>query len=597
MRLRRLGPALAAGLVLVPSLLAQSAEADFHHAYFLERERGHLEEALALYREVAGSSAADAALRSAAEERARGVEEDLLAVDLARLMPPSTLAYVELVQPGAAVLRVLDGLGLVKSFEEAAREGRFAVSPELVRGLLGVRAAAVALTAVPVAGGTPRGVVVLHTGEQEVLRGLIETAVLAQGIPGAALGSVPTWSVGGNVELALSARLCVVASERSELEAVLARLEGRGGPSLADVEALQRSLASRADSPFFACVQGAALRPLLAAQLEAAGPSGLLAASALDPEHLEGAAVRLALSEQGFGLEGELFYAGDHRSLAFNLLRSAPLDPRTLELVPRGAAAFLATALNERGPALAPLHRNSEGVPAVSALDLPRELFANVCGLAFYVLPGGGPLPEAALALSSNDPERTAAVLDLGLGLVNQLATGRGLEGEEEELAGVPARLYRIPPGLPLYVARSEHQLLVSPSAALIERALDGQAKAQSILRDEAFASELGRLDRDTTFALCAHLGRLAEVARPFLGEAERAQLEPLAPLVRDTVVGLRASHGDARLAFSLTLTHLPRVDALVSELLQAQRLAHVLASEQQALLAGEAAKREGEPR
>jgi len=399
---------------------------------------------------------------------------------------------------------------------------------------------------------------------------------------------VPTWSLGGTFELALSARLCFVASSRAELEAALARLEGRGGPSLAEVPALERALAARGESPFFACVQGAPLRPLLAAQLAQLGPTGPLAAAALDAEHLEGAAVRLAVGAQGLGLEGELFYAGDHRSLAFNLLRTAPLDPRTLELVPAGAAAFLATALNERGPALAPLHANRDGVPAVSALDLPRELFANLCGLALYVMPGNGPLPEAALALSSNDPERTAAVLGLGLGLVNQLATGRGLEGEEEELAGHPATLYRLPPGLPLYVARAEHQLIVSPSAELIEAALEGQASARSILHDEAFASELGRLEKDTTFALSAHLGRLSAVARPYLASEARAELERVAPLLTETVVGLRASHGDARLALALTLTHLPRVDALVSDLLLSRRLAQFAAHEHAALLASQ---------
>jgi len=585
MRLHRFASALAAGLVLVPSLLAQSVEADFHHAYFLEREQGRLEEALALYRGIAASPSADMALKVEAESRAKALEEDLVAVDLARLMPPNAMAYAELVQPGDALLRVLDGLGLADSFEHAAGQGGFTVSPELVRGLLGIRSVALAITALPAGGSAPEGVLVLHTGEQELLRGLLETTVLAQGIPGAALGSVPTWSLGGQFELALTTRLCIVASQRSELEAVLARLEGRGGPGLADAPALARTLSSRRDGPFFACVQGAALRPILTAQLAQAGAGGLMALSALDPEHLEGAAARLALSDQGLALEAELFFAGDHRSLVFNLLRGAPLDPLTLELVPRGAAAFLATALNERGAAPAPLHTNTDGIPAVSALDLPRELFSNLCGLALYVMPGGGPLPEAALALSSNDPERTAAVLGLALGLVNQLATGRGLEGEEEEIAGAPATLYRIPPGLPLFVVRSGNQLLVSPSEDLIERALSGRAKAESILRDEAFARELGRLDKDTTFALCAHLGRLAEVAEPYLGEGERSQLERFAPLLAETVLGLRTSHGDSRLALALTLDHLPRVDGLVAELLLARRMAAVAQSDAEGAL------------
>jgi hypothetical protein len=589
MSLRRLGLALGASLVLAPVLAAQSAEADFHHAYFLEHERGHLEEAHTLYREVAGSSSAPAGLRAEATRRAQGVAEDLAAVDLARLMPAGAIAYAELVQPGEALTRVLAQLGLGASFEEAARAGTFTLSPELVRGLIGIRAAAVALTRLPGEGGAPGGVAVLHAGEQATLRGLIESLVLVQGIPGASLGSTPTWSLAGGIELALTQRLVIVASERSELEGVLARLAGQGGSSLADVPELARALAKRQLDPFFACVNGAALRPFLQAKLASGDPRLALAATLLDPAHLEGAFTRLALGEDGLMLESELQLGGEHQNLVLNFLRPAPLDPVTLELVPSGAAAFLATALNERGPAPAPLHANSAGVPAVSALDLPRELFANVAGLALYVMPGGAAVPEAALVLSSNDPARTQAVLGLLLGLANQFATGRGLEGEEDEIAGVPTRIYRIPPGLPLYVASAGNLLVLSPSEALVERALTGRTGAQSILHDEAFAGELGRLDKDTTLAVCAHLGRLAEVARPYLGEGQREQLARVAPALAETVLGLRASHGDARLALALSLQHLPRVDGLVAGLLAARRAAElaVLASEPALLAEG----------
>jgi hypothetical protein len=578
MSLRRLGLALGASLVFVSVVAAQSAEADFHHAYFLERERGHLEEALTLYREVAASTAASSALRQEASERAQGVREDLAAVDLARLMPVGAIAYAELVQPGEALTRVLEQLGLGAPFEEAARKGTFTLSPELVHGLIGIRAAAVALTRLPQGDEGPGGVLVLHTGEQAALRGLIESLVLVQGIPGASLGSTPTWSLANGIELALTQRLVVVASERAELEGVLARLAGEGGTSLADAPELAPAFAKRQRDPFFVCVNAAPLRPFLAARLANGDPRLALAASLLDPEHLECVFARVALGEEGLLFEGELLLDGEHRNLAFNFLRPAPLDPVTLELVPRGAAAFLATAFNERGPAPAPLHTNSAGVPAVSALDLPRELFANVAGLALYVLPGGGALPEAALVLSSNDPVRTEAVLGLALGLANQFATGRGLDGEEDEIAGAPARIYRIPPGLPLYVARSGNQLVLSPSEDLIERALNDRASAQSILRDEAFAAELGRLDMDTTLAVCAHLGRLAEVAQPYLGEGERQQLAQVAPALANTVLGLRTSHGDARLALALSLQHLPRVESLVAGLLAARRAAEIAA-------------------
>jgi hypothetical protein len=571
MRCRPLAPSFA--LTVLASLTpAQDARNDFHQAYFLEHELGNLEQALALYQAVARNTEADSLLRAEAEERAAGLEEDLATVDLARLMPAETLAYAELVQPGEALTRALTAVGLGASFEEAARAGSFTLSPELVRGLVGIRSAALAVTRLPGAGSEASGLAVLHTGDHPVLRGILESLVLAQGLRGADLGDTPTWTLGGRVELALTRRLVVLASERDELEGVLERLAGRGGASLADAPELARALGKRQQDPLFVCVNGPALRPFLAVRLGGGDPRLALAASLLDPLSFEGAFARVALGDSGFLCEAEFFLAGDHRNLAFNFLRSAPFDPETLELVPRGAAAFLVTALNERGPAPAPLATNSAGVPAVSMLDLPRELFANVAGLALYVLPGDGPLPEAALVLSSNDPARTGAVLDLALGLANQLATGRGLAAEEDEVAGTPTRIYRLPPGIALHVATSGNQTLLTPSAEVLERALTARENAQSILRDEAFAGELGRLDKDTTLAACAHLGRLAETARPWLGEPERQRLEGLTPALAETVVGLRTSQGDAHLALALSLARLPRLDGLVAGLLAARR-------------------------
>jgi hypothetical protein len=123
-----------------------------------------------------------------------------------------------------------------------------------------------------------------------------------------------------------------------------------------------------------------------------------------------------------------------------------------------------------------------------------------------------------------------------------------------------------------LYLTRQENTLLLSPSEDLIERALAARASGHSVLHDEAFAADLGRLTKDTTFALCAHAGRLLSVAEPFLGEQERAELAPYSPLLTRTVVALQGQHSNTRLGFALALHGLPKVDGLVAQLLSQQR-------------------------
>jgi hypothetical protein len=568
---------LALAACFVPSAVSaapQGAEGSFHRAYYLEKERGEVEEALALYRSVAENGSADAALREQARQRAAGLAEDLASRDLARLMPPDALLYAELFQPGQAALEVLGQLGLTGSFRDAAASGSFAIRPEMVRELLGVRGLAIAITRLPEGNGPPGGVLVLHAGEIETLRGLLEAGVLAQGHPAGEIEGVPAWTLEG-AYVAISARLVVAATDRDAIAGVLRRLGGRDEASLATSPALAAHLARRDGDPFFACVNAVPLRPMLAAvlQQQARGnPGAALAAAALDVQSLQAFVARVRVGEDGLAVETDLYLDEGHRNLAFNLLRGAPLDPVLLERIPRGVAAFVAGSFNPRGPAIAPLERNATGAPVVTAMDFGRELFANLAGWALYVLPGGGALPNAALVVSSNDPARTQAILGFLLGFGNAFATGGALEGQEDEIAGAPTVVYRVPPGIPLYLATHASTLILSPSEDLVEQAIVGNGRGSSVLNDEAFAVPLGRLGKDTTLALCAHAGRLLETAQPYMGGAEREQLARFAPALERTVLALQQRHSSTQLGMSVALHGLPRIGGLVSEMLEQQR-------------------------
>ncbi len=581
MSLRPFGLALLACLASVTSVSAQDLESTFHRAYFLERERGHLQEALALYQTVAASSKASPALQGEAKERVATLAEDLASQDLARLMPPEAILFAELTQPGEALLGLLGQLGLIRPGAPAGSSAKpaaaqdFALRPQLVQALAGIRGLALALTRIPTDGGLPGGVLVLHAGDIEALRGLIEAGVLARGVPEDSIEGAQAWRLEGQVHVALTRRLVVAASEREEVAGVLRRLAGGKEPSLASHGALQPELARRKGAPFFCALNAVPVRAMLKTMLDAqaaSDPRARVLAAALDVESLRAFVARVALGDDGLALEADLYLEKGHRNLAFNLLRGAPLDPVLLERIPEGAAIFSAGAFNERGPALAPLNQNADGAPVVTALDFGRELFANLAGYAWFVLPGGAPIPSAALVLSSNDPARTGAVLGLVLGLGSVFAGGQALEGEAREIAGAPTRVFRLPPGFPLYLTTHENTLLLSPSEELIEDALASRSNGNSVLHDEAFARELGQLGKDTTFALCAHLGRTLAVAQPYLGSEQREQLARYAPLLTDTVVSLQARHAEAQLGLTLALHGLPRIAGLVGAALESQR-------------------------
>src|SRR5690606_30072810 len=118
---------------------AQDAEALLFEAYFLERERGELERAAELYRRVLADAAVQGDARTFATERLGDLSEDLASADLARLVPPETLVYVELDRPGAQLTQLLEGLGLLTDDRpDLPTSGRLLLRRELVEALLAI---------------------------------------------------------------------------------------------------------------------------------------------------------------------------------------------------------------------------------------------------------------------------------------------------------------------------------------------------------------------------------------------------------------------------------------------------------------------------
>ncbi|MCH9003535.1 MAG: hypothetical protein IIC02_13265, partial [Planctomycetes bacterium] len=127
--LQRMSVAVLALLVVCGSAWAQSAENKFYEGYYLEEAAGDFAGAAALYDEVVTDRRANSELKSKAQARLVRCKEELKCADFASLMPSSTIAYVELNQPGEKIQTLLKSLGLLRDGENAADAGakRFAV--------------------------------------------------------------------------------------------------------------------------------------------------------------------------------------------------------------------------------------------------------------------------------------------------------------------------------------------------------------------------------------------------------------------------------------------------------------------------------------
>lgn len=580
-----------AGLTLLLALVsalaspaaAQTAEQKFHHAYFLEREGGDISAAARLYAEVASDRAAPEAIRALARAHQAACAEEIASGDLTRLMPAETLAYAELSRPGDRLLKLLGQLGLLTDGQAAAADlsRRVAISPALVRELLGVRAVAVAITGFDPQENRPLGVAILHPGDIEIVRGLLETALPIGGRPVEPIGGFATFDIEGEVLVTLTSRLAIASPQRGEIQNVIDRLRGGGSPSLADDERVAGLLAGRHDSLLYFFVNARPIMPLVNGGLAMAGAEhreSALAQALLDLNSLEAVVGRAGVTDDGLFLDATLHLAQGHRNLVYNFARLPAIDRQALRSIPPGAAALASIALNERSAA--PLHTPREAPadqpPPISALDLGRELFANIVGIALFTLPPDGAkdeangfrVPDAAAIFTVRDPAKSEALWSQMLGIA-AIATGAGpLEGTRKSIEGQPVRTFRFMDGITIHVAMVDDALIVSPSRSAMSRALAARAAGKSVVDDPVFARHISALDPHTTLVVMAGAARCAEIARTYAPPGAMSEAEPFLQLMRETAATLTLSQSANVMHVGLSVTGLPRVGPLVSRLL-----------------------------
>lgn len=577
---------MGGGLLLLvaavaPAVQAQSAESNFHRAYFLEHARGDLASAARIYDKVAADRGADADLKAQARTRGAACNEELVSADFARLMPPNALVYVELNRPGGQLSRLLEMLGLLREDGSVIGdpEQRLAISPELIRELLGIRGVAAAVTGFNPANQTPMGVAILHPGDIGVIRGLIETALPAGGQLEEPIEGFPTFNIEGEVFVTLTQRLVIVSAQRHEIESVVSRLKGEDTESLADNPDLADILRQRDPSLLFFCVNFKPAMPLLNAGMAAAGTQSrelAIAQALLDLKSLKTLVGRMGVNDEGLYLDFALQLREGHRNLAFQFLRMPAINPETLKRVPAGAAGFFAGALNDPDSQyVAARPAGSDTPPPVTFLDIGREIFANIVSFAIFavsteekVAEGAPPIPPVAAVITVHDPVKSRALWNQMLG-IGSLASGAGsLDGMKTEIEGVEARRYIFPDGISVYLANAGNDMFISPSKAAIAGSLATRRGGKSILNDPAFAKNLKQIGSNATFVLFAHPGRCAELARPFMSPGEVAEMQPVVELMTETVASVVMEHSNDTFRFSTMVTGLPDVGPLISKII-----------------------------
>jgi hypothetical protein len=251
-----------------------------------------------------------------AEARWAQCREELAAEDFARLMPADAIAYVEITRPGRHIERLLRMTGLVRPPNAPRTDSPsagvplgnglffpddFSVSPALLGELNKLSGMAAALTSIDPRRERASGVVVLNPGDDNFLRGQIETAIQLL-TPDQPIDGFKTYQIEGQVWITLTSRLVILSDTRETIAGTVARLKRHDAESLASCEQFKRCRSTRGDSLLFAYVSGQRLINQLGAELS--GTEAAIARALLDLDHLDSFTALVSTADRGVRVEG-----------------------------------------------------------------------------------------------------------------------------------------------------------------------------------------------------------------------------------------------------------------------------------------------------
>lgn len=587
---------LLAALIVTPAAFAREDSAvpqAFRDAYYQETHEANPAAAIELYEQVLQSDAS-ATVKAEAKTRVAACREEVKAADLASLMPPETIVYVQFGNPGQHLANVVRMIGLdgnplaniggpswpIEGGEGAVIPKTLRISPAILDSISRFRGAAGAITGFDPAREAPSGVLVLHPGDADLLRGFIETAAQF-GPAGEPIAGFPTLSIpcdGMNVTVAFTARLVVVGTDRALLEGAIDRLTSDTAASLSTVPAFTEQTAARDGALLYAFVNAQeALKTLYGiAQQDRSMIKPMAMAQALfDPGHMRSISLALGSSQEGLGGELVVNMDEEQANMVYNLLRTPPMKGHALKLVPASAAAVFAFGLNPDSTPEAgnDVMTKTQTVRTITGLDLARELFANVREVAVFVTPAAGDaagkaqLPSVGLAMVVANVEKSEALWEFLLSLPSRFSGQPDAKPETKEISGKQVQVYDMPEGVRIHLARTESAMVIGLTEQVIAQTLDAVASGRSIMGDEQMQPATTRVTGDTSVALVVHAGRVMNVMQAFAPQGDAQVMRQIAGVAGDTMLTVLIDESQTRFRIAGRLSGLPKVDDVLKVL------------------------------
>lgn len=578
---------------LIPAARGEQAdEPALFKAYYLEKEARDYAAARKIYESLKSDGASET--QAAARAGAARCRDHIASENFATLMPPDSLAYVELSRPGQILEKLCGMLGIAGKDMQAILAkrpsgdskayvhvpGEFAISPALFEALNGFGGAAIAITNFnPDEDRPPTGVMVIHHGDVLLLKGLLETAFQFAPIA-ERVRDMPTFGAeieGVRITGVLTEALLVVGTERELVDGVIGRLVNSDSDSLATRKDLSEVMTQRRGATIFGYVDIQKALTIAEKHMSEGDKREFNTINAIaDLRSLRWGTFSYGIHEGVLSSQMAVRFADDHRSIAYNLMRLPPMSRKCLAHVPKNAAAVFGIGLNPELANMALKASDKRLNQGVTGFDLGREFFGNIQEICAFIVPGqmtqgkseGGPpfIPNVGIVLSVNDVARSRALWDQVLAIPGLVAGKEPIEPTKVKIGETEATAYRIPDFGQIYMTELDGCIAIGITRNALKAAIAAHESKENILTDDVLGKTIAGMPEATSIMLAAHIGRCANVATG-TGIPEAAMAgQQVSQFCRKMVMSFAVEQAPNQFSMRTTLTGLPNLNEVLKQ-------------------------------
>ncbi len=534
-------------------------------------------------------------------EKVKPLLDQLGNADPASLMPPETLAYIEIGSPGKQVetiLTMLKGtpfenpLAMIgQNHSGQAQQGPQQIvsallNPSMMAEFKKIRGMGIGVT--EFAPNNPPMIIVLYPGQSDALRGIIQMGLGFIGQPADAIEGMTTLSFGDGGGAAYDDTVIIVTSpgpKGSELlDWSVKQYKGlTTRPSLAssnksfariNKKARQDNLLTvwvNADQAYQA-VQKMFPPDQMPAQLR-------MAEGFADLKNIDDVIASLSIRPTGLALDANVNLAEGHNCLAYNMIRTPHLSTPALNAVPSDAIALLSVALGRSDTMQA--QAAGEQIRNVTGLDIGRELFDNIEQITLFAVPFQKPTEQLSddmppqiksfgLAITSANPQQTHQILSTVLRSANVVI------GETQPTGG---RFdFTLPNYQKLfgYMDQANKTTVLSLNSSMVETSVAAMKQRRGAAQSGPLQGALATLPDATSKLVAVNVAGAVQfaAANMELPEGEvadrvREAMDQLAQASAKTTVRLRTSEEDNSFGVHLSVDDLPPIAQIIGPMMQ----------------------------